>query len=153
MINLAKSSASKLKQIFDAYVVRLDKFENISGIIETMNIIQGDFEPGAGREVNLLLRCMIAVVRISTILNNDRIKSEIHAPIPEEAFERVLRFLHSFCATNFCDLKKAVKGGGGVKSSPGMPSPSKNDRLKKEKIPDSLSKRFAHYVVSIDYSP
>lgn len=138
---LAYNSSSKVRQIFDALVTRLGKFENITGLNESINLPANEFDSENLAEINLLLNCMTGVLRINVVLSNNQPQSfGVNAPIPEDPFEKTLRFLHTFFATNLSDIRRsASKSGKSSTSSPAKVSLKQND---------SLTKRFNQYLVS-----
>jgi hypothetical protein len=118
----------KVNQLFEAFTLRLNAFENILSLVDGINILAGELSTSALEEIKLLFLCIISILRINTVMNHEREKTATARgggvaggtpgerrtgfllaviPIPEEHFEKFLRFLHIFLVKNLSnDLKK-----------------------------------------------
>jgi hypothetical protein len=123
-----------VNRIFEAFILRLTAFENIISLVDGINILSGEINNTVFEEIKLLFICMVSILRINTVMNHEREKAASTRgggsggmsggtggaavergigfllaviPIPEEYFEKFLRFLHFFFIKNLSnDLKK-----------------------------------------------
>jgi hypothetical protein len=149
---LKSKAPSKVRQIFDAFSVRLEKFEDISGMAEQINIPQNELNTDLFPEMNMLLICMTTILKINIVLSHNSFQEQkfgVTAPIPEETFEKMLRFLHIFFVTNLGDSRKSVtsSSSGGKEKGKGTLSAKSSSASLKTK--DSVPFLFKQFLVSI----